>query len=133
MIRHYLSIIFTYHPFQPSPIALLRVGNTFSISFYFDATKYQKTVLMSHRQADFHSQFNGHAYSYHLLLLWRWRLNFDLNGIERVIIHLSVPKKTIVTTPLSVNIFTGSPSFMGARGAHKRLYGCNYSYLRVQN
>jgi hypothetical protein len=35
---------------------------------------------------------NGHAYSYPLPPLWRWGLNLDLNSIERVIIHLSVPK-----------------------------------------
>ena len=50
------SIIFTCHPFQPSTISFLRVGNTFSISFTFDVTKLQKIILMSHRLPAFHSQ-----------------------------------------------------------------------------
>ena len=50
------SVIFTYHPFQPSSILLLRVGNTFSISSPFGVTKLQKIVLMSHRLAAFHCQ-----------------------------------------------------------------------------
>ena len=33
------------HPFQPSSISLLRVGNTFSISALFDVTKLQKNSL----------------------------------------------------------------------------------------
>ena len=56
MIRHYSSIIFTCHSFQPSPIPLLRCS-TFSISSPFDVTKLQqKKVLMSHRLAAFCSQ-----------------------------------------------------------------------------
>jgi len=39
------SIIFTCHPFQPSSISLLRVGNTFSISSPFDVTELQKNCL----------------------------------------------------------------------------------------
>jgi hypothetical protein len=50
------SIIFTCHAFQPSPISLLRVGNTFSISSPFDITKFQKIVCRPHRLAAFHSQ-----------------------------------------------------------------------------
>ena len=45
---------FTCHLFQPSSISLLRVGNTFSISSPFDATKLQKIVLTSHRLAASH-------------------------------------------------------------------------------
>ena len=59
--NHYLTLmlysnIFTCHPFQPSSISLLRVGNAFSISSLFDVTKLQKNVLMCHRLAAFHSQ-----------------------------------------------------------------------------
>ena len=50
------SIIFTCHPFQPSSISLLRVGNTFSISSPLDVTKLQKIGLMPHRLAAFHCQ-----------------------------------------------------------------------------
>ena len=64
---------------------------------------YKKIVLMSHRLAAFHS-------------LWQWGLNLDLIGIEGVIIHLSVTK-IMVLTLFSMIIFTGRPSFMGARGA----------------
>ena len=39
------SIIFTCHPFHPSSISLLRVGNIFSISSPFDVTKLQKNCL----------------------------------------------------------------------------------------
>ena len=45
--------------------------------------------------------------------------------------------KTMVLTPISVIIFTRRPfphpTFTGARGAHKRHHGNNYSYQRVQN
>ena len=43
------------HPFQPSSISFLRVGNTFSISSPFDVTKLQTIVLMYHRLLAFHS------------------------------------------------------------------------------
>ena len=49
------SIIFTWYPFQPLSISLLRLGNTFSISPLFNVT-FKKIVLMSHRMAAFHSQ-----------------------------------------------------------------------------
>ena len=39
----------------------------------------------------------------------------------------------MLSTLLSVNIFTGRPFFMGARDAHKQHHGNNYSYHRVQN
>ena len=127
------SIIFTCHPFQPSSISLLRVGNTFSISFPFDVTITKKLSWCLTDWTLSISNVNGDAYSYPLPPLWWWGLNLDLNDIERVIIHLSVPKKTMVSTLLSVNTFTDCPSLMGARGAHKRHQGYNYSYHRVQN
>ena len=37
----------------------------------------------------------------------------------------------MVSTLSSLYIFTGRSSFMGARGVHKRLHGCCYSYNRV--
>ena len=88
-----LMLVFYYFymsPLQTSSISLIRV--TFSISSPFDVTKLQKTVLTSNRLAAFRSQFNGHAYSYPLPPLWRWGLNLELNGIKKVIIHLSVPE-----------------------------------------
>ena len=132
MIRHYY-IIFTCHPFHPSPISLLRVV-LFFISTPFDITKLQKKL--SWCVIDWQLSIpndNGNAYSYPLHPLWRWGLNLDLNDIKRVIIHLSVPENYGFDTIISVNIFTNRPSFMGARGAHKRHHWYNYSYHRVQN
>ena len=130
MIRHYSSIIFTCHPFKPLSISLLRVGNPFLISSPFDVTKLQKIILMFHRLTAFHSQCQWTRI--HILPpLWRWGLNLDLNGIERVII--SMFSKTMVSTLLSVNIFIGPSSFMGTWGGHKRHHGCYYSYHRILN
>ena len=39
----------------------------------------------------------------------------------------------MISTLLSVNIFTGRPFYMGARGARKWYHGCYYSYNRVLN
>ena len=55
MIRHYSSIMFTCHPFQPSPIPLLRVILFRSILLSM-LQNYKKIVLISHRLAAFHSQ-----------------------------------------------------------------------------
>ena len=47
---------------------------------------------MSHRLAAFRSQRQWTRIFISLItFLWRWGLNLDLNDIERVIIHLSVP------------------------------------------
>ena len=93
MIRHYSSIIFTCHFLQPSSILLLRVGNTCLISSPFDVTKLQKKLSWCLIDWQFSiPNINGQAYSYPLTTLWWWGLNLDLNGMERVVIHLSVPK-----------------------------------------
>ena len=80
---------------------------------------------------------NGHAYSYPLPRLWRWGLNLDLNSIQRVIIHLSVPEiynfDTIIIDQFYRSSFTTLPNLMGARGAHKLHQGYIYSYHWVQN
>ena len=76
--------------------------------------------------------FNGHAYSHPLPPLWRWGIILVLNGIERVIIHLSVPENYGFDT-IILNIFKDRPSFKGARCAHKRHHGYNYSYHGDQN
>ena len=78
---------------------------------------------------------NGHAYLYPLPPLWRWGLNLDLNGIERVIIHLSVPENYGFDS-ITSDYFYRSPFVpppLCARGAHKRHQRYNYSYHRVQN
>ena len=48
------SIIFTCHPFQPSSISLLRVGNTFRSVLFLMLLNYKKIILRSHRLAAFH-------------------------------------------------------------------------------
>ena len=55
MIRHYSSIISICHPFQPSPIPLLRVVLFRSILFLM-LQNYNKIVLMPRRLTAFRSQ-----------------------------------------------------------------------------
>ena len=77
-------------PLQTSSISLLRVILFRSVLFSM-LLNYKK---LSWRLLDWQLSVlnvNGHAYSYPLPPLWRWGLNLDLCGIERVIIHLSVP------------------------------------------
>ena len=52
---------------------------------------------------------------------------------SRESLFISVFPKTMVSTLLSENNFTGRLSFMGARGAHKRHHECYYLYHRVLN
>ena len=125
------SIIFTCHPFHSSSISLFKVGNTFSISSPFDDTKLQN-LRMSHRLAAFHSQCQWIRMFLSLTPLWRWGLNLDLNDIESVVIPIIIAENYGLTL-LSVNILTGHPSFISAKGAHKRKHGCNYSHHRVYN
>ena len=107
------NVVFYYFympPFQPSSISQLRVGNSFSISSPFDITKLQKKL--SWCQIDWKFSIlsvNGHVYSYPLPPLWR----LDLNYIERVIIHLSVPENYSFDAIISEYFYR--PSF---------LYGC---------
>ena len=118
MIRHYSSIISTYHLFQPSPISLLRVV-LFRSVLVLILQNYKKS-LMCYRLAAFRSQCHGHAYSHPLPPLWRWRLTLDLNGIERVI-HLSVLE--IEFREYYSRAYLPPPKFTDARGAHKRHHG----------
>ena len=120
------SIIFTCHSVQPSSISLLRVGNTISIRSPFCVTKLQNIVLVSHRLAAFHSQ---RQWTLILLSLptpkaMEALLEFKRHR-ESHSLFTSMFSKTLVSTLISVNIFTGRPSFMDARGAHKRHHGCN--------
>ena len=64
---------------------------------------------MSHRLAAFVPNANGHAYPYTLPLLWRWKLNLDLNRIERNIIYLIVPKNNSFDS-IICDYFYRSPS-----------------------
>ena len=132
MIWRYSSIIFTCHTFQPSSISLLRVGNTFAISSPLDVTKLQKIVLMSHRLGAFHSQCQWTCIFLSLTnpMVMRTQLGFKQH---RESCYSSQCSRKLWFWHLSVNIFTGRPSFMGARGAHKLHHGHNYSYQRVQN
>ena len=56
---------------------------------------------MSHRLVAFHSNVNGHAYSYPLPTLCLQGLNLDLNDIERIVIHLSVFENDDFNTVIS--------------------------------
>ena len=56
IIQHYSSIIFTYHPFQPSSIALLKVIFFLSVLLLMLLNYKRKNVLTSHRLAAFRSQ-----------------------------------------------------------------------------
>ena len=106
------SIIFVCHPFQPSSISLLMVGNTISTTSPFDVTKLQQQkFLVSHRLAAFHSQ-------------WQWTRRFlsltTLIAMETWIqtassesLFIPVFPKTMVSTLLSVNIFYRSPFLYG--------------------
>ena len=90
MIRHYSSIIFTCHPFQPSPISLLRVGNTFLTSSPFDVSKLQQQKILD---VSLTGSFPfPMSMDTHILIPYQWGLSLDLNGIEGVIIHLSAPE-----------------------------------------
>ena len=93
--NHDSTILLLFLYVTPSNLAhAIAKHITFSISSRFDVTKLQKkNVLMSHRLAVFIPNVNGKAYSYPIPPLWQWgSLNLDLNDIERVIIHLSVPE-----------------------------------------
>ena len=88
---------------------------------------------MSHRLAAFRLKCQWTRKLKPLPPLMRWRLNFALIGIERVILH---PKNYSTDTTIS-DYFTcrplPPPPFTGARGAHKRQQGYIYSYHQVQN
>ena len=133
------SIVFTCHPFQPSSISFLRVGNTFSISSPFDITKLRKIVLMPHWLAVFHSQCQWTRILLLLLLLLLLSLitpmamgtqHLDLNSIESDSFQCSW--KLWFRHYYQWIFFTGRPSFMCARSSHKRHHGYNYSYHRLQ-
>jgi hypothetical protein len=114
------------HAFQPSSISLLRLGNKFLISSLFLVTKLQIIVSRSHRLTAFHSQFQWTHISISLQPLWQWRLKLYLNGIKRVIIHLSVSKNYGFHTIVSDYFYRSPipiPTSMGAWCAHKRQQG----------
>jgi hypothetical protein len=88
MTRHYC---FYMSPLQTSSISLLRVILFRSVLLSM-LLNYKK---LSWRLIDWQLSVlnvNGHPYLYPLPPLWQWGLNLDLNGIERVIIHLSFPQ-----------------------------------------
>jgi hypothetical protein len=112
------SIICKYHSFQPSSISLLRVGNTFSIISPFDITNSQKKL--SWYLIDWQLSIpivNGHAYSYALPTLWRWghKLGFKRHRESRY--SSQCFRKLWFRHYYQIIIFTGRPSFMGARGS----------------
>ena len=87
---------------------------------------------MCYRLAAFRSQCQWTPHP--LPPLWRWGLNLDLNSIERVI-YLRIPENYSFESSISyyflqVAIYH-SPTFTGARGAHKQHHGYIYSYHQV--
>ena len=130
-------MLFFYY-FYVSPLPTLAhtiaKGSTFSIGSRFDVTKLQKKiVLMSHRLADFGSQWQWTQIFIHLTTLMAMGTQLCFKRHRE---SFFIPK-TVVTTLLSVIIFTGRPlppsPFTGARGAHKQHQGYIYSYHRVHN
>ena len=114
------SIIFTSHPFQPLSVSLLRVVLFWSVllSMLLNYKKlswclidWQLSVL----------NVNGHTYSYPLPPLWQWGLKLDLNSIEGVIIHFSVPENDGFDTIIS-EYFYRLPFLYGCGHAHKQLF-----------
>jgi hypothetical protein len=116
----------------PTLVHIIVEGSTLSLSSPFDITKLQKIVLTSHWLAAFPSQCQWKRIFIALTTTMAMYLNLDLKGIERVIIHISVPENYGFDT---IDYFYRSPfpTFTGARGAHKRHQGFIYSYHRVQN
>ena len=85
MIRNY-SNIFTCHPFQPSPIPLLRVVLFRSVLLLM-LQNYKRIVLISHRLATFRSQFQWTRIF--ISLTTPMAKGTDLNGIESHYCHCS--------------------------------------------
>ena len=102
--NHDSSLFFYY--FYMSPLStlahIIAKGSIFfdQLSFWYKKI----TKKLSWCVIDWHLSIlnvNGHAYSYPLPPLWRWGLNLDLKGIERVIIRLSVPENSAFDTIIS--------------------------------
>ena len=89
--------------------------------------------MMFHQLTTFHSQCQWTSILVSLttpMAIWT-QLRFKRHRESRYLSQC--PRETVVSTLLSANIFTGRPSFMGARGAHKRHRKCHYSFLRPEN
>jgi hypothetical protein len=93
-------ILFLCQPFQPSPVSLLRVVLFWSVLLSMLLNYKKLSWCLIDWQLSI-PNVNGHAYSYPLPTLWRWGLNLDLNDIERVVIHLSVPENYGFNTIIS--------------------------------
>ena len=91
----------------------------------------KKIVLMSYRQAVFRSQRQWKRMLLSLTnpMAMRTQLGFKLHRES----HSSHCAQKLWFQHLLVNNFTGRPSLMDARGAHKRHHGYYYSYHRVLN
>ena len=137
--NHDSTLFFYYFYMSPLPILvyIIAKGSTFLISSPFDITKLQKKMswYVINWQLSV-PNVNGHAYSYPLPHPMAMGTQPGFKRYRKSH-HLSIPKKTMVSTLLSVIISTGlpfpHPTFMGVRRAHKRHQGYNYSYHWVQN
>ena len=81
-----------------------------------------KIVFMSHRLAAFHSHCQWARIFLSLAnpMAMRTQLAFKRHRESRYLSQC--PRETVVSTLLSANIFTGRPSFMGARGAAETIH-----------
>ena len=135
LIWHYPSNNFTCHPFQSSPISLLRVVPLWSVLHLI----LQKIFFAVSSTGSF--QFPM-SIATHIHISYPpcgdWNSTWILTA-SRESLLFSLLQKTIVSTLLSVIIFTGRPlpppplPITGARDAHKRHQGYIYSYHRVEN
>ena len=97
---------------------------------------YKKIVLASHRLAAFHSQCQWTSIFVSLTTAMLMRTQPGFKRHRESHYSLQVPENygfnTIISDYFNKLPFS-TPTFMGARGAHKRHQGYNYSYQRVQN
>ena len=77
-------IIFTGRPLPPSPNIFFR---SLVLSMLLNYKKFSSCLIDWQLSIP---NVIGHAYFYPLPPLWRWGFNLDLNGIERVVIPLSI-------------------------------------------
>ena len=122
-----LFFYFVYMSPLPTLAHTIAKGSGFSISSFFDVIKLQQNCLDVSSTGSFPFPM---SMSTHILIPYH---PYSDGGLNLESLFIAVFPKTVVSTLLSVNVFIGRPSFIGARGARKRLHGCNYSYHRVQN
>jgi hypothetical protein len=135
--KHWASIISTCHPFQRSPVSLLRVV-LFQWVLLSILINNKKIVLTSHRLAAFHSQCQWTRIFKSVTTSMAMGTQLGLKRHRKS--HYSSQCSRKLWFPhyyqwlfLQVALSHPPPTFMGARSLLKRHKGYNYSYHRVQN